>query len=561
LHIHWTTRRSVAVLALLALLACTLCISTYRIFGNFWDEPEHIAAGLVLIDRGEYRYDNQHPPFARLAAAIGPYLAGARFHGDPNPNGEAAGRDLLYHSTASYQQLLTLARLGMLPFLLLLLGATWRWMRRWHGEPAALLSVLFLVSSPVVLGHAAVVALDVPVTALTVASLYVLLRWFELPSVRRALALGLVVGLAVATKMSAVPFIAVAAATLVLLRLAMLHTAAQRARERSQLLRRAGSGALALVLVLLIVVGVYGGKLVYLTTPDMAPSKALNFIAGSHGPLHELAYRFAARVPLPLGFEMVPLNFLGVEWHNENGHLSFLLGQIGSRGWWYFYIVALTFKTTLPLLLLGLYGLTLLAMRGVRARNLYLLAPSACFVSILVFCCVYSHINIGVRHVLIAYPLLAMGAAYALVNLWNRWHGRAAQAAHAALLGLTLWQLASLVYAYPDYLAYFNVLAGAHPEHILVDSDLDWGGQDLRRLERVLAARHVRQLWIGYKGTADLSLEALPPYSLLKPNQPVKGWVAITMLSLQENQAGYGWLLQYQPLQRVGKSFDLYYIP
>jgi hypothetical protein len=33
------------------------------------------------------------------------------------------------------------------------------------------------------------------------------------------------------------------------------------------------------------------------------------------------------------------------------------------------------------------------------------------------------------------------------------------------------------------------------------------------------------------------------------------------MLTLQENQAGYGWLMQYRPVQRVGKSFELYYIP
>ena len=42
---------------------------------------------------------------------------------------------------------------------------------------------------------------------------------------------------------------------------------------------------------------------------------------------------------------------------------------------------------------------------------------------------------------------------------------------------------------------------------------------------------------------------------------PVSGWVAITMLTLQENQAGYGWLRQYRPVQQVGKSFELYYIP
>ena len=545
-------------MTLLALLACALCISTYRVFGNFWDEPEHIAAGLVLIDRGEYLYDNQHPPFARLAAAIGPYLAGARFHGDPLPNGDAQGQQLLYHSSASYEQLLTLARLGMIPFLLLLVVATWSWMRRWHGEAAAVLAVLFLISTPVILGHAAVVAVDVPVTALTMASLYLLLRWFETPSLRRGLALGASVGLAVATKLSAVPFIAVAAAALIVLRLAMLRAAPLRTPMRSQWLPRAASGALALALMVTIVIGIYGPQLVYLTTPDLAPSKALNFIAGSHGVIHDLAYRFAARVPVPLGIEMVPLNFLGVEWHNDNGHLSFLLGQTAKRGWWYFYLVALTFKTTLPLLLLGLSGLTLLALRGLRAANLYLLAPSACFVSILVFCCLYSHINIGVRHVLIAYPLLAMGAAYAAIATWNRWPGNVAR---AALVALTLWQVATLLYAYPDYLAYFNFLAGQHPERILVDSDLDWGGQDLRRLEQVLAARHVPQLSIGYKGTADLSLEALPPYSLLKPNQPVRGWVAITMLTLQENQAGYGWLRQYQPVQRVGKSIDLYYIP
>ena len=545
-------------MTLLALLACALCISTYRVFGNFWDEPEHIAAGLVLIDRGEYLYDNQHPPFARLAAAIGPYLAGARFHGDPLPNGDAQGQQLLYHSSASYERLLTLARLGMIPFLLLLVGATWSWMRRWHGDAAAVLAVLFLISTPVILGHAAVVAVDVPVTALIMASLYLLLRWFEAPSVPRGLALGASMGLAVATKLSAVPFIGIAAATLIALRLALLRAAPLRTPMRSQWLPRAGSGALALGSMLVIMVGIYGPNLVYLTTPDLAPSKALNFIAGSHGAIHDLAYRFAARVPLPLGFEMVPLNFLGVEWHNDNGHLSFLLGQTAKRGWWYFYLVALTFKTTLPLLLLGLSGLTLLAIRGLRAANLYLLAPSACFVSILVFCCLYSHINIGVRHVLIAFPLLAMGAAYAAIAAWNRWSGIAAR---AALIALALWQVATLVYAYPDYLAYFNFLAGRHPERILVDSDLDWGGQDLRRLERVLAARHVAQLSIGYKGTADLSLEALPPYSLLKPNQPVRGWVAITMLTLQENQAGYGWLRQYQPVQRVGKSIDLYYIP
>jgi hypothetical protein len=551
---RWPTRWSLAAPALLGVLACTLCISTYNIFGNFWDEPEHIAAGLVLIDRGEYRYDNQHPPLARLAAAIGPYLAGTRIHGEPMPIGEAEGRDLLYNSPASYDTILTLARLGMLPFLLLLLAASWLWVRRWYGVPTALATLVFLVSTPVILGHAAVVALDVPVTAMTVLTLYLLLRWFQSPGIASGLRLGLAAGLAFATKMSAVPFIGVAALSLIALRLLWVA----RAPLPWLLSQRVGSAALALLLTMAVMVGIYGPNLVYLTTPDLAPSPALDFLSGHHGVVHDLAYRFAARVRLPLGLLMVPTNFLGVEWHNEHGHLSFLLGRTDLDGWWYFYLVALAVKTPLPLLLLGLAGLGMLAVRGWREHNVYLLAPSACFVSILAFCCLYSHINIGVRHVLIAYPLLAIGAGCALCSAWEQWR---APLARGALAGLMLWQVAILGFAYPDYLAYFNPLAGDHPEHILVDSDLDWGGQDLRRLEQVLAARGVSQFWFGYKGTADLAREALPPYTLLKPNQPVSGWVAITMLTLQENQAGYGWLAHYRPVQRVGKSIELYDIP
>ena len=80
---------------LLALSACLLVASTWPVFGNVWDEPEHIAVGLALIDHNAYRYDVQHPPLARLAAAIGPHLAGARHPAMPDGGiGEEAGRDI-----------------------------------------------------------------------------------------------------------------------------------------------------------------------------------------------------------------------------------------------------------------------------------------------------------------------------------------------------------------------------------------------------------------------------------------------------------------------------------
>jgi 4-amino-4-deoxy-L-arabinose transferase-like glycosyltransferase len=538
---------------LLALAGCALVASTWRVFGHIWDEPEHIAAGLVLLDRGEYVYDNQHPPLARLAAAIGPYLAGARSHGSTPPSGEEEGRQILYHSSASYDTLLWLARAGMLPFFIILVLATWLRAERWMGRPAAWLSCLFLLTTPTVLGHAGVAALDIPVTALCILSLYWLLRWVEAPTTANGVWVGISVGLAFSTKLSAVPFLALGGTGMLL-----SQTLISRQPRLLPWGRYALTAAIALALILVIAIGIYGPRMIYLTTPSLTPNKALDLLVGQSGALHDAAYRLAARVRVPLGVEMVPMSLLGVEWHNTVGHLSFLLGETRRTGWWYFYLVALAVKTPLPLLLLGLPGLVLLARDGWRERRLPLLAVPVTFAAILTFCCIESHINIGVRHVLVLYPLLALAAAWTVLRAWRA--ARQRPALRAAVAALTLWQCATVVYAYPDYLPYFNAIAGNHPERILVDSDLDWG-QDLRRLSQALAQRHVPEVSIAYLGTADLTREHLPPFHLLKPGEHVTGWVAIDMLSMKEERDGYSWLTQYTPVTRVGKSIDLYEIP
>jgi hypothetical protein len=536
---RWITVRRLGPSAL-ALLACLLVASTWHVFGNVWDEPEHLAAGLSLLDQGDYRYDNQHPPLARLAAALGPHLAGARLASDASPSGEQAGRDILYHSSASYDTLLTLARSGMLPFLLLLVIAQWYWVRESFAEPVAWLSTLFLLCTPPILGHAGVVALDVPVTALCVLSFWLLQRWVAAPTLRRSLALGLAAGLAVSTKISAIPFLGLGGLVLLAAQLLVSRSASQAgASARAPLSGRAllsgcaryGAGALlAILLAAVICVAVYGPNLVYFPALGMR---------------------------VPLGVQEMTLNIRGVEFHNAHGHPAYLLGETDLMGWWYFYPVALAVKTTIPMLLLGLPGLAWLTLRGWRARQLGMMAPGLLFAALLVFCCLYSHINIGVRHVLVLYPLLAIGAGAAALALWKNLGAPLARALAAVLV---LWQFSTLLTAYPDYLAWFNAFAGAHPERILVDSDLDWG-QDLRRLSQELARRQVPEVHIAYRGTADLSREHLPPYSLLPPNQQVSGWIALDMLSLKESNGGYDWLAHYQPLQRIGKSIDLYYLP
>jgi Dolichyl-phosphate-mannose-protein mannosyltransferase len=548
-------------LALIVLGACLLTASTWHVFFATWDEPEHLAAGVELLDRGYYEYDTEHPPIGRVVLALGPYLAGAHSYGTPPPSGVTEGEDILYRD-GKYDLYLTLARAGALPFLALLLFVTWLWARRMHsGEGAALLAVVLLLSVPPVLGHAGVAALDVAAAATILLALYALDRWLDTPSWRTAVLFGLATGLAVGTKFSAVPYIGLS-----LLALALTHWAlAARAPPAA---RAAAVARRALELVL---VGLATLVPLFIAYGIRAPNEArvaarfnwaLSYLLQQQGLDHGLGV-LLAHLWLPRELKDLVNGIVAVKAHNDDGHLSYLLGEVRTRGWWYFYLVALAVKTPLPLLAGGSVGVAWLARDGWRSGDNWRFTPAVLSVAILAFASGFSHINIGIRHVLILYPLLAIGAAWVVTRSWQALRAardrRWAAAGVVLLTALLTWQLSTLWTAWPDYLAWFNETV-SHPERVLVDSDLDWG-QDLRRLEQRAAQLKIPRLSLAYRGTADLTREPLPPLVILAPHQPTTGWVAVSQLARTRNLSDYAWLDAYRPVERIGKSIDLYYIP
>jgi len=548
-------------LALVVLLATGLAASTWHVFDQTWDEPEHLAAGLALLDRGHYVYDIQHPPLARLALAVGPYLAGARSQGTPPPDGKPEGLAILYGS-GHYDLYLTLARAGALPFLALLVVMTYLWGRAVLGAAGALVAAAFTATTPVVLGHGALATLDVPAAATCLLALYATLRWFETGRLRAALGLGLALGLALGTKLSAIPFCGLGAIVLGLLR----HW--QRAGRADAAPPVAGAAWVAGGLIVALAVGAiltlaYGGRFIYLTDAGHKFNQALWFLFGDRGALHDAAYALFARFRVPEALQWYLGGIEALTVHNEVGHLSYLLGEERLNGWWYFYLVALAAKTPLPLQALGVPGLLLLARDGLRERDARRLALPAIFVALMVFASLFSHINIGVRHIIVLYPLLAVGAAYTLARAGaylGAAPGGLGRSLIAGVLGaLVLMQATTLVRAWPDYLAYFNVLI-RDPEYVVVDSDLDWG-QDLKRLIARLDALHVPSIALAYSGSADLKREGLPPYVLLKPDERASGWVAVSALARAEAPHHFDWLAPYVRRERVGKTIDLYFIP
>jgi hypothetical protein len=181
--------------------------------------------------------------------------------------------------------------------------------------------------------------------------------------------------------------------------------------------------------------------------------------------------------------------------------------------------------------------------------------------------------------VLAFYPLLAVTAGLGTDALLASAASRRRKLVIALVGGALAWQLALVFATFPDYLAYFNPLAGRDPGEVLVDSDLDWG-QDALRLEELVGRFDVPLLNVAYFGSVRLCELELPELDWLPPGQPVTGWVAISEMYYRNHwrvtytdpcdrahgasptapAASYDWLRRHRPVAFAGRSIRLYRI-
>jgi hypothetical protein len=183
-------------------------------------------------------------------------------------------------------------------------------------------------------------------------------------------------------------------------------------------------------------------------------------------------------------------------------------------GWWYYFPVAFTLKTTLPFLLVSLAALGWAAWRYARAREtryLFVLVPFGLYTAFVML----SGINIGVRHYLPAYPFLFVGAGALLARLTKL--KRLRSLAIACVVGVLAWAGVEAARAFPNYMPYMNQLATRPHWWYLSDSNVEWG-DDLRELALYLRARgetHVRAALLG--GGRTLFFHGVEYMDLLDP--------------------------------------------
>src|SRR5438552_10955510 len=113
-----------------------------------FDEPHHIATGLVWWQFGTYRWWTENPPLPKIVIAALPYLNGLRLPADPtwgDVDPWSMGIELL-DARADAERLLMLARLGNASFLVLALALTFA-LAGGRQRPMAAFAATALVAS------------------------------------------------------------------------------------------------------------------------------------------------------------------------------------------------------------------------------------------------------------------------------------------------------------------------------------------------------------------------------------------------------------------------------
>jgi Dolichyl-phosphate-mannose-protein mannosyltransferase len=526
----------------LVLIGTARIVSTYTVFSHTFDEPGHIACGIDWLEKLTDKHgtlagpcadpsDQQDPPLPRVMAALLPKMFGA--HGWNKKNMWDEGLAILF-AQGSEDRMLALARAGILPFFWITCWVTFLCARWISGRPSAVLAVFLVTMTPSILAHSGLATTDMGLTAMLLLGIYMGWRWLEEPVWWRAASFGASTGLAILAKFSTLPFLpSVAVVGLIFwwyLERPSLKAVIALVRERAPQF---------LMAVLIAVLVVWAG---YRFSFGKPPGEAF-------------------RVPAPelFGGLQSAIN------HNKNGHLTYLLGRVNTVGWPYFYLVALSVKLPLAVLGLGVCGLVLLFSRKLFGMRGWLVVSVV--LGILIFSSFFTRIIIGTRHVLPVIVALGIAGGCAAVWLLRRFEGhRAGQLAVALVL---LSAAVSSAVAHPDYLAYFNFLAGDNPQAFLVDSDLDWG-QDTKMLAKRLKELGAREVYFNQFQPGNFEkLYGFPPIRPLDENGPRPGWNAVKItplrLGLFGNERyvydrGYQfWPDRIEPTERVGHGILLFY--
>ena len=526
------------------------------------DEVAHIGAGVSYLQKLDLRMNPEHPPLAKVLAAIPLVLRGVRAdysdiswsisgRGWGNMLGEWSwGHTLTLIWNDRYSTVLW-ARVPMLLLTLLLGVLVYRYASELGGSWGGLLCLAAYVTTPAFLVFGPLVLTDVAITFVSLLTLWSFAELWRAPSRATLIPFGLLLGTSFLTKFSSGFLLFAFVAYRLSLRLAPLPEMPTD-REELRAWRRL-RGRYLWKGILISAVTVY---VAYLILSWNQPSDPMQLFGTSDG-LRFLGHGTAALVLRRL--LMPPLiYFRGLMFFAMSlNRTSFVLGHFYTHGVWFFFPILFLLKSTLAFLLMLVLAIPVALIARRKAGDASVIPAEkrfqwrAVWVFLLVFVafCMLSRMTISIRHFTIPIVLLILLLAplpraleFLLKKGWP-----AARLGMVAYAGLALFSVVTVVRQYPHFFPFVNSLAFGRPAYSLVsDSNLDWN-QALPEVEEYVQQHGLSRVLLDEYGMNDPNVYVPQAqfWNCQSPSPSDGGQLAVISADMIEDAHNCVWLLHY----------------
>jgi tetratricopeptide (TPR) repeat protein len=502
-------RLSAIILAAFVFIFSLVSITSFTQKSPTVDEPIHLFAGYAYVKWSDFRANPEHPPLAKILAALplllfeikDPRLSSPdwdlipREGTRPRHTVNVAAQMLFVDNDA--ESLFFVAKLVTTAVAIVLGLFVYRWTTEMFGFVGGLAALFIYALDPNILAHSQQVHTDVPFATFFFIATYFFCRSLNRFSFSNVIFAACFFGLAATTKY---------AYTSVLVVWAILAIGKMFSSQPYQVLigkprlvsdRLTKTLVVGSVLTCAVVTAYLFIWAAYGFSFHAIPGGKISLPIDQKLPQSQAVQKL---VSLIVDYRLFPEAWLYGQLHvaDNLNRDAYLLGQTSlGRGFWFYFPVAFAVKTPLPTLLLLTAAVGMLVLNRMRAPNVsYLLVPAVTYFAL----AVWAGINIGVRHILPIYPFLFVLIGGVAAKLWQS----KTIVKRGALVLLAAWYVGSCMTVFPDYLAFFNELAGGakNGHKVLLDSNLDWG-QDIKRLQKWLKRAGVEKLQFLYFGFPD----------------------------------------------------------
>lgn len=519
------------------------------------DEIAHIGAGVSYLQKLDMRMNEEHPPLAKVLAALPLVLRGVQADYS-NPSWILSGKMfnaflgewvfghwLILRWNDPFSTVLW-ARAPMLLLTLFLGLIVYLYATRLGGVRGGLLSLSVYASMPAFLAFGPLVLTDVAIALFWVLAVWRMPEMWHSPSRSKVIRFGLILAGAFLTKFSSgLLFFVFIALALSLRWRAVPEQPTEKFARRSWRRRAWRNFAKSTAWAALFV------YTCYFVLSWNEPTDSFDIIP--HFPASPILRRLL----------MPPWKYLrgliGFAF-SAGSRPTYILGHAYSHGVWFYFPALFILKSPLAFLLLLVLAVAIAVVVKRRAEAGFSVMPAgvdlrwrALWVSLAVFvaACMLNRLDISIRHFLIALALLPLLLAPlpSMLDSLRRSHWQGARVASWITIGLAVASVGTAAWAYPNYLPFLNVLSLGRPGYLMVnDSNLDWN-QALPAAETFVEKRGLNHVLLDEYGFSD-PLAYLPQaqiWSCQQPSPQDGGQLAIVSASNIADGSNCLWLMNY----------------